>query len=183
MNVFNDECYRIPAYLPVQAVQRFLMGLPDEKFDFIFNEKELNVTANGSGTSLTGAEQNQSMILETSNGKDDDASGAFDYDVMYYEKLVSKLKDAICEHDDRDGTDCHVRKDNEKLVHVLHAAAQAASNSVNRVHLVNGKEDGALLQELYTRDGVGTLVTAENYDAIRPMNESDVDGVMVCRYI
>ncbi len=53
--------------------------------------------------------------------------------------------------------------DHETQSH-LNNAAQACRGGVRRVHLVSRQIDGALLLELYTRDGVGTLVTAENYE-------------------
>jgi len=46
------------------------------------------------------------------------------------------------------------------------------------VHLLSRKIDGALLLELYTRDGVGTLVTAENYEGLRTASIEDIGGIM-----
>ncbi|HAI25592.1 MAG TPA: amino-acid N-acetyltransferase, partial [Alcanivorax sp.] len=45
----------------------------------------------------------------------------------------------------------------------LTAAYHAASNGVARAHLLDASEDGALLKELFTRDGCGTMVTRETY--------------------
>lgn len=61
---------------------------------------------------------------------------------------------------------------------VLEAAASACENGVARVHLVSHAEDGALLQELYSRDGAGTLVTAEAYDHLRPAVLGDIGGLL-----
>ncbi len=60
----------------------------------------------------------------------------------------------------------------------LHNAAQACRGGVRRVHLVSRQTDGALLQELYTRDGIGTLVTADNYEGIRTASIEDIGGIM-----
>ena len=60
----------------------------------------------------------------------------------------------------------------------LTAACHAASNGVSRAHLVNFHEDGALLRELFTRDGCGTLVTRENYENIRNAYIEDVGGIL-----
>lgn len=60
----------------------------------------------------------------------------------------------------------------------LTAACHAASNGVARAHLVNFREDGALLRELFTRDGCGTLVTRENYENIRGAYIEDVGGIL-----
>lgn len=60
----------------------------------------------------------------------------------------------------------------------LNNAAHACRGGVKRVHLLSRKTDGALLLELYTRDGVGTLVTAENYEGLRTATIDDIGGIM-----
>ncbi len=60
----------------------------------------------------------------------------------------------------------------------LNNAAHACRGGVKRVHLLSRKIDGALLLELYTRDGVGTLVTAENYEGLRTASIEDIGGIM-----
>lgn len=64
--------------------------------------------------------------------------------------------------------------------HKLHAqAAQIAVNAgINRVHLLSHKVDGALLQELFTHEGAGTLITAANYEQLRQANIEDVGGIL-----
>ncbi len=60
----------------------------------------------------------------------------------------------------------------------LNNAAHACRGGVKRVHLLSRKTDGALLLELYTRDGVGTLVTAENYEGLRTATIDDIGGIL-----
>jgi len=60
----------------------------------------------------------------------------------------------------------------------LHNAAQACRGGVRRVHLLSRQIDGALLLELYTRDGIGTMVTAENYEGLRTASIDDIGGIM-----
>lgn len=60
----------------------------------------------------------------------------------------------------------------------LNNAAHACRGGVKRVHLLSRKTDGALLLELYTRDGVGTLVTAENYEGLRTATINDIGGIL-----
>lgn len=64
--------------------------------------------------------------------------------------------------------------------HKLHAqAAQIAVNAgINRVHLLSHQIDGALLQELFTHEGAGTLITAANYEQLRQANIEDVGGIL-----
>ncbi|MDH5545438.1 MAG: amino-acid N-acetyltransferase [Gammaproteobacteria bacterium] len=65
-------------------------------------------------------------------------------------------------------------KDN---LHLL-SGLRAAKNGVRRVHLVDYQTDGALLRELFTRDGIGTLITTDNYDTLRQANIDDVGGIL-----
>ncbi len=60
----------------------------------------------------------------------------------------------------------------------LTAACHAASNGVSRAHLLNFRDDGALLRELFTRDGCGTLVTREAYEDLRNAWIDDVGGIL-----
>ena len=60
----------------------------------------------------------------------------------------------------------------------LTAACHAASNGVPRAHLLSFREDGALLRELFTRDGCGTLVTRESYEKLRNAWIDDVGGIL-----
>ncbi|TWH71318.1 N-acetylglutamate synthase [Azomonas agilis] len=61
---------------------------------------------------------------------------------------------------------------------LLDAAAQACRGGVRRTHLVSYVEDGALLTELFTRDGSGTLVTQEQFEQTREASIEDVGGLI-----
>ncbi len=60
----------------------------------------------------------------------------------------------------------------------LNNAANACRGGVHRVHLISRQTDGALLLELYTRDGTGTLVTSGNYEGLRTADIEDIGGIM-----
>jgi len=60
----------------------------------------------------------------------------------------------------------------------LKAAYRACHAGIQRTHLVSFAEDGALLSELYSRDGSGTLVTVQSYEQIRPAQASDAAGII-----
>lgn len=66
----------------------------------------------------------------------------------------------------------------EDLARHLASATQAAKRGVRRAHLVARAIDGALLQELFTRDGVGTLVTTDVYEGLRSASIDDVGGIL-----
>ncbi|SUO97309.1 amino-acid N-acetyltransferase [Suttonella ornithocola] len=60
----------------------------------------------------------------------------------------------------------------------LHAAADACDSGIRRVHLVERSDEGALLQELFTRDGIGIMVTSDRYDNLRPATEDDINSLL-----
>lgn len=60
----------------------------------------------------------------------------------------------------------------------LQAALTACRAGVRRAHLVSFDDDGALLRELYSRDGVGTMIAADTYDTIRTATPEDLGGVL-----
>jgi len=66
----------------------------------------------------------------------------------------------------------------EDLTQHLEAAVSACRSGVKRIHLLNRQLDGALLKELFTRDGVGTLITAEPYEETRTARIDDVGGLL-----
>lgn len=67
---------------------------------------------------------------------------------------------------------------NENTERQLTAACHAASNGVGRAHLIDFREEGALLKELFTRDGCGTLVTRDLYENVRGAYIEDVGGII-----
>ena len=60
----------------------------------------------------------------------------------------------------------------------LFSAIYACSNGVSRAHLINRHVDGSLLMELFTRDGIGTLISGETYEDIRQATIKDVGGIL-----
>lgn len=58
------------------------------------------------------------------------------------------------------------------------AALKAVRKGVPRVHLLSYAEDGALLQELFTRAGHGTLISQNAYDQLRAARSDDVAGIL-----
>lgn len=58
------------------------------------------------------------------------------------------------------------------------AAVTACQSGVKRVHLLDRALDGALLQELFSRDGAGTLLTATSFETTRQATIDDVAGIL-----
>ncbi|MCE5364259.1 amino-acid N-acetyltransferase [Pseudomonas sp. 32.2.56] len=61
---------------------------------------------------------------------------------------------------------------------LLDAAAEACKAGVRRSHIVSYAEDGALLSELFTRTGNGTLVAQEQFESLREATIEDVGGLI-----
>ena len=60
----------------------------------------------------------------------------------------------------------------------LPAAIRACNNGVKRAHLISRRLDGALLLELFTRDGVGTMIASTSLANIRSATIDDVGGIL-----
>jgi len=60
----------------------------------------------------------------------------------------------------------------------LPRAVSACRAGVKRAHLVSRHADGAVLLELFTRRGVGTMVTQDPVEKIRPARIEDIGGVL-----
>ncbi|MCU1718068.1 amino-acid N-acetyltransferase [Pseudomonas sp. 5P_3.1_Bac2] len=70
------------------------------------------------------------------------------------------------------------RLGNSYQAELLDAAAEACKGGVRRSHIVSYSEDGALLSELFTRTGNGTLVAQEQFESVREASIEDVGGLM-----
>lgn len=66
----------------------------------------------------------------------------------------------------------------EILSKAQHASA-ACRAGVPRVHIINGRVDEALLAEVFSNEGIGTLVYANEYQQIRRAMKKDVRAIML----
>jgi amino-acid N-acetyltransferase len=66
----------------------------------------------------------------------------------------------------------------EHLSKVLHAVA-ACKAGVPRVHIINGRVDEGLLAEVFSNDGIGTLIYANEYQQIRRAMKKDVRAIQL----
>ena len=60
----------------------------------------------------------------------------------------------------------------------LRHALQACVSGVPRAHIVPFATDGSVLLEVFTHDGVGTMVAAENLESLREASIEDVGGIL-----
>ena len=66
----------------------------------------------------------------------------------------------------------------DAMARSLQAAIQSCRHGVKRAHLLNRHVDGALLQELFTRDGIGALISSKAFETTRPATLEDIVGIM-----
>ncbi len=71
-----------------------------------------------------------------------------------------------------DDNDCHVRQ------LLLRSIIESSENGVERCHCVSYQSDSALLQELFTRDGAGTLIAKDHKELISTATIDDVAGIL-----
>ena len=64
------------------------------------------------------------------------------------------------------------------LSNSLYAALHGCEKGIKRIHLINSQTDGALLLELFSRTGIGTLISATDFESLRPANINDIGGIL-----
>lgn len=77
----------------------------------------------------------------------------------------------------------HVAENPEKPLtedekYYLPAAIKACDHGVARTHLVSRHIDGAILQELFTHQGIGTMITEMPLETLRQANIDDIGGLL-----
>ena len=68
--------------------------------------------------------------------------------------------------------------ENTGTARYFRAAIASCRAGVPRCHLVSYKQDGALLQELFTRDGVGTQIVRHSAEQARAATIDDIGGIL-----
>ena len=61
---------------------------------------------------------------------------------------------------------------------LLKAASLACNAGVKRCHIISYRDDCALLEELFTHDGSGTLIAKDDYEQSRAATIDDVGGII-----
>jgi len=60
-----------------------------------------------------------------------------------------------------------------------HYASAACQAGVPRVHVINGRVDEALLAEVFSNEGIGTLIYANEYQQIRRALKKDIRAILL----
>ena len=96
---------------------------------------------------------------------------------MFEEKIRGQLGSNIekLRHSDTDSS-----SDQWKLqfLDYLQGSIAACKQGVRRVHMVSRYREGAIIEELYTREGSGIMVTQDVYEGVRPAKTEDVQAIL-----
>lgn len=65
-----------------------------------------------------------------------------------------------------------------ELISKAQHALRACQDGVPRVHIINGQVDEGLLAEVFSNEGIGTLIYANEYQAIRQATRKDIRHIM-----
>jgi amino-acid N-acetyltransferase len=65
-----------------------------------------------------------------------------------------------------------------KIAGGLTLALRASKAGVERVHLIDARESGAVLRELFSNLGSGTMIYADEYESIRPLKTKDIADIL-----
>lgn len=62
--------------------------------------------------------------------------------------------------------------------HLFHRAGNVCSRGIPRVHLLDQSHQGVLMDELFSNEGVGTMVYADDYLSVRPIHQDDISELL-----
>ena len=60
----------------------------------------------------------------------------------------------------------------------LKLALKASQAGIHRIHIIDGSNEGAVLKELYSNLGVGTMIYTDEYDSIRAFHSRDLPDIL-----
>lgn len=66
----------------------------------------------------------------------------------------------------------------DEMIKRIDLARKACELGVKRVHIVDGMQEGAILREIFSNMGGGTMVHTSIFEYIRPMERSDISDVL-----
>lgn len=99
----------------------------------------------------------------------DDACGIVDKNNQLLHDLTTKeLKKIITQAD----------AEKSEIIRHYQRVVQACESGVKRIHIIDRKLEGALLLELFTQDGIGTMICTDDLEDIRTASVEDVKGII-----
>lgn len=101
--------------------------------------------------------------------------------LLYVDQLPVGRRDQILSELTAREAEALVRKDDALSAparRALEHGLRALQAGVSRVHLVSRRAEGATLLELFTHSGVGSMITADPVERLRPAKIDDVGGLL-----
>ena len=101
--------------------------------------------------------------------------------LMYTDRLPADRKDEVVSELTADQAADLARKKADltpATTRSLEHLARAVEHGVGRGHLITRRAEGSLLLELFTHAGVGTMITADAVEKLRPARVEDVRGML-----
>ena len=101
--------------------------------------------------------------------------------LMYTDKLPTDRKGEVVSELTADEAAALASKKGDltpATTRALEHLARAVESGVTRGHLVTRRSEGSLLLELFTHAGVGTMITADAVEKLRPARVEDVRGML-----
>jgi len=101
------------------------------------------------------------MFITTSNGVRGSGTLQAQFSVAEGEEYLKKNKASL----------------DKEMASKLRHGVRACRNGVARVHIIDGRQDAALLSEIFSNEGIGTMIHANEYEAIRRARKKDIGAI------
>jgi amino-acid N-acetyltransferase len=101
--------------------------------------------------------------------------------LMYTDKLPAGRKGALLSELTAREAEALLRKEDlttSQTARAIAHAVRALAGGVGRAHLITRRVESSLLLELFTHEGVGTMINAEPVEKLRPARIEDVRGML-----
>src|SRR3954468_6475778 len=100
--------------------------------------------------------------------------------LMFTDRLPLDRREQVISELDAREADALARKGalTAQTTSAMEHAVRALAGGVGRAHLVSRRVPGSLLIELFTHTGVGTMITADTLERLRPAKIEDVGGML-----
>jgi len=147
---------QLPPWLPISDAQKMLL----ERLEDVISSEQMDVLRASMDASVLGP---ASAMPSTTP-----MPGSMSTTMMSPKVLMMKKEDIVVDLDIWSASGFPA---------AVSTCVIACCRGVRRSHLIDARVDGGLLLELYSRDGVGTMISADFYEGIRKARPSDLDAV------
>lgn len=107
-----------------------------------------------------------------------DSPGVFNVRGELLREMTSQKAKNLLSHVKKNEEDSPAPHISEDVAYYLPAAIRACEQGVARTHLICRHTDGAILQELFTHSGIGTMITEMPLESMRQAEIGDVGALL-----